>query len=137
MTVPPSHSVLLHRTFAFFLCARATSYMAFQMLAVAVGWQIYAITSSAMFLGLVGLAQFLPMFLLTLAVGHVADRYDRRTVARICQVTEGIAAIVLAWGSHGGCLTSSGILAIMVVVGAVHAFEGPTMHALLPRLVLP
>jgi len=109
--------------------------IAFQMQGVAVGWQIYALTNSALFLGLVGLAQFLPMFLLTLAVGHVADRYDRRTVARICQIIEGLAACVLAWGSHSGRLDSEGILIIMFVVGAVRAFEGPTMHALVPGLV--
>jgi MFS family permease len=109
--------------------------IAFQMQGVAVGWQIYTLTNSALFLGLVGLAQFLPMFLLTLVVGHVADRYDRRTVARICQITEGLAAVVLAWGSHSGRLGSHGILIIMFVVGAVHAFEGPTMQALVPGLV--
>ncbi len=109
--------------------------VAFQMQGVAVGWQIYALTNSALYLGLVGLAQFLPMFLLTLAVGHVADRYDRRAVARICQITEGFAAGVLAWGSHSGRLGSEGILIVMFVVGAVRAFEGPTMHALMPGLV--
>ena len=48
------------------------------MQAVAVGWQVYTLTGSAFDLGLVGLAQFLPMILLTLLVGQAADRYDRR-----------------------------------------------------------
>jgi MFS family permease len=56
---------------------------------------MYDLTGSAWYLGLVGLAQFLPMFLLTLVVGHVADRYDRRVV-RICQTVEGLAAAFLA-----------------------------------------
>ena len=76
--------------------------MAFHIQGVAVGWQIYALTGSPFYLGLVGLAQFLPMFLLTLAVGHVADRYDRRRVARLCQVLEGLAAGALALGSFRG-----------------------------------
>lgn len=135
MTVPPSHSVLLHRNFAFFLCVRATSYMAFQMLAVAVGWQIYAITSSAMYLGLVGLAQFLPMFLLTLVVGHVADRYDRRNIARICQAIEGSAVAILALASFSGWQSKETILLLIFIVGAARAFEGPTLHALLPGLI--
>ena len=68
------------------------SSIAFQMLGVAVGWQMYALTSSAWYLGLVGLAQFLPMLLLTLVAGQTADRYDRRTIARTCQFVEALAA---------------------------------------------
>ena len=127
--------VLLHRPFVFLLCARAATYMAFQMLGVAVGWQIYPITGSAMYLGLVGLAQFLPMFLLTLVVGHVADRYDRRNIARICQTIEGLSAGVLALASFGGWQSKESILLIIFIVGAARAFEGPTLHALLPGLV--
>jgi MFS family permease len=52
------------------------------MLAVAVGWHIYSLTGSPLYLGLVGLAQFLPMFVLTLIAGHAADRYDRRLIIR-------------------------------------------------------
>ncbi|HUJ17965.1 MAG TPA: MFS transporter [Nitrospirota bacterium] len=128
-------AILRHRPFVLFWFARVATMVAFQMQAVAVGWQIYALTGSALYLGLVGLAQFLPMFLLTLAVGHVADRYDRRTIARVCQFTEGLAAFALAWGSAAGWQSKESILAIMFVVGAVHAFEGPTMQSLLPGLV--
>ncbi|HXY61579.1 MAG TPA: MFS transporter, partial [Nitrospirota bacterium] len=128
-------SILRHKPFAFFWCARVSTMLAFQMQGVAVGWQIYSLTNSALYLGFVGLAQFLPMFLLTLAVGHVADRYDRRKVARLCQVVEGTAAIMLAWGSHSGWQSKESILVIMFVVGAAHAFEGPSMQALLPGLV--
>jgi MFS family permease len=130
-----AESLLRHKRFAFFWCARVSTMLAFQMQAVAVGWQIYSLTNSALYLGLVGLAQFLPMFLLTLAVGHVADRYDRRKVARLCQIVEGLAAIVLAWGSYSGWQSKESILIIMFIVGAVHAFEGPTIQALLPGLV--
>ena len=118
-----------------FLLGRMSSSIAFQMLGVAVGWQMYAITGSAWYLGLVGLAQFLPMFLLTLVVGHVADRYDRRSVARTCQFVEALAAAALAIGSYHGWLNKENMLMILCVVGTARAFEYPTMHALVPRLV--
>jgi MFS family permease len=128
-------SVLQHKPFRLFWLARVSSTLALQMQAVAVGWQIYALTGSALYLGLVGLAQFLPMFLLTLAVGHVADRYDRRRIAAVCQIIEGIALGSLAAGSFAGWLNKEAILAIVFIVGAARAFEGPTMHALVPGLV--
>ena len=76
------------------------SSVAFQMMSVAIGWQIYSITHSAFALGLVGLSQFLPMFMLTLVVGHVADRYDRRTVILTCYTVQAIATFALLWLAH-------------------------------------
>jgi len=128
-------SVLHHKSFTLFWLARASTSVAFQMQGVAVGWQVYSLTGSALYLGLVGLAQFLPMFFLTLAIGQVADRYDRRTVARSCQIVEGLAAAALALGSFSGWQSKESILAILFVVGAARAFEGPTMQALVPGLV--
>jgi MFS family permease len=131
----PGQSILHHKSFTLFWLARASTSIAFQMQAVGVGWQVYALTGSAFYLGLVGLAQFLPMCFLTLAVGQVADRYDRRTVARLCQIVEGLAAAALAFGSFSGWQSKESILAILIVVGAARAFEGPTMQALVPGLV--
>ena len=128
-------SILRHKPLALFWCARVSTTLAFQMQAVAVGWQGYELTRSAFYLGLVGLAQFLPMFLLTLAVGHVADRHDRRLVARVCQIVEGVAAGTLAFGSASGRLDRDSLLAIVFIAGAARAFEGPTMQALVPGLV--
>ena len=131
----PGPSILRQKPFTLFWLARASTSIAFQMQGVAVGWQVYALTGSAFYLGLVGLAQFLPMFFLTLAVGQVADRSDRRTVAGLCQVVEGLAAAALAFGSFSGWQSKESILAILFVVGAARAFEGPTMQALVPGLV--
>jgi MFS family permease len=128
-------SLLRHRPFAFFWCARVATSLAFQMQAVAVGWQGYALTGSAFYLGLIGLAQFLPMFLLSLVVGQVVDRFDRRRVAGLCQLIEALAVAALAAGSASGWLGREGLLAIVCVVGAARAFEGPTLHALVPGLV--
>jgi len=131
------HSLLRHKPFAFFWLARVAAAIAVQMQAVALGWQAYALTGSAFYLGLVGLAQFLPLFLLTLAVGHVADRYDRRLVGSVSQLVEAIAAGMLAFGSASGWLNKENLLAIVFVLGATQAFLGPTMQALLPGLVSP
>ncbi len=63
-----------------FWSARVLTSASFQIAAVVIGWQLYSLTSSAFDLGLVGLCQFLPMLVLTLPAGHIADRFDRRTV---------------------------------------------------------
>lgn len=105
------------------------------MLAVAVGWQIYALTKSPFFLGLVGLAHFLPMFLLTLIVGQAADRYERKKILSLCQFLQGAGAFVLAAGSYGGWLNKESILTIVFLFGAARAFELPTGQALMPNLV--
>jgi len=72
--------LLSYPAYGWFWCTRVASGVAFQMQAVAVGWQIYDLTHSPFQLGMVGLVQFAPIVLFTLIAGHVADRYDRRTV---------------------------------------------------------
>ncbi|MFM0289971.1 MFS transporter [Paraburkholderia megapolitana] len=130
-----STSPLRDPGFQRFWCARVLSSVSFQMLAVAIGWHIYALTHSAYALGLVGLAQFVPMFALTLVVGHVADRYDRRRVAAICQMLEALAACVFLIGTLGGWLTAPFIYLLAASVGAARAFESPSISSLLPGIV--
>ncbi len=130
-----SESLLHHRPFRLFWFARVCSSFAFQMQSVAIGWQVYALRGSAFDLGLVGLAQFLPILLLTLAAGHVADRYDRRRIVATCQLVEAAASAVLALGTAFGWLDVNKIFAIVGVVGAARAFESPTLSALMPGLV--
>ena len=79
-----------------FWCARICSTVSFQVAGVAVGWQVYALTRSTFALGMVGLVQFMPMLLLTLVVGQVADRFNRKTIISICQVVEGSTLALLA-----------------------------------------
>jgi MFS family permease len=128
-------SLLAQRPFVLFWTARVCATVAYQMLGVAVGWQIYEMTGSAFQLGLVGLVEFVPVVVLSLLAGHLADRYDRRQIIRICQSVEAVAAAVLALGSAGGWLSTAGILAIVFVIGSARAFELPTLHALVPGLV--
>src|SRR6186997_2540915 len=102
MINPAPETLLHHRPFALYWSARIFSSMAFQMLGVAVGWQMYALTGSALDLGLVGLAQFVPQISLVLIAGHVADRYDRRVVLQLCRGVQVLAAAAIALGSLDG-----------------------------------
>jgi MFS family permease len=109
--------------------------MAYQMQAVAIGWQVYDFTGSALALGLVGLTQFIPGFALSLVVGQIADRYDRRRVLRLCQGVEALATAALALGSLLHVLDTGALFAAVFVIGAARACEQPTLHALMPQLV--
>jgi hypothetical protein len=122
-------------SFVHFLYARFGASMAYQIVSVAVGWQIYALTGDAFDLGLIGLAQFLPMLVLTLIVGHVADRYDRRRIVAICMATETAAALVLAGVSIAGVANAPIVYAVVIVISSARAFEAPTLPALIPAVV--
>jgi MFS family permease len=109
--------------------------LALHMQTVAIGWQLYALTDSALDLGLVGLVQFVPTVALTLVVGQVADRFDRRLVVVTCELAQAAGTVALALGSLGGWLQRDGILTVVTVIGAARAFENPARAALLPQLV--
>lgn len=126
-----------HPAFVLFWLARVASTIGFQMQAVAVAWQVYDITGSAFALGMVGLAQFVPALVLTLLVGHVADRYDRARIVRACQAAQCLTVAALAFACIWNGLALAGIFAAIVMLGATRAFEMPTMQALLPNLVPP
>src|SRR5712672_869826 len=133
----PLPSLKRHKPFALFWVMRVTTTGAYFMQAVAIGWQIYDMTGNPLDLGLVGLVQFFPLVLLAVVVGQIIDRYDRRAIARSCQVVKAVCALVLAVGSAGGWLGRDAILGILLVVGTARAFETPTLHALLPGLLPP
>lgn len=122
-------------SFAKYWSSRILSSTSFQMLSVAIGWQMYDLTKDAFSLGFVGLAQFLPMVLLTFVVGQVADRFERRKIVYLCQFIEGIIAVLLLLGTLYGWLGRNEILVAAAVLGACRAFEGPSSTALLPMLV--
>ncbi|EJL94321.1 arabinose efflux permease family protein [Herbaspirillum sp. CF444] len=132
-----TEQLLHHRSFCLFWLASVASTIALQMQIVAVGWQVYQLTHSAFDLGIVGLVQFIPSLFLVFIVGHVADRHDRRQVARLSILVEAIAAGLLAAGSIGGWLNKEAIFAIVFVIGAGRAFSKPTMSAMLPTLMPP
>lgn len=120
-----------------FLLSRTFSNLAFQMQAVAIGWQVYGITGSAFALGMVGLAEFVPGLLLAFVVGHVADRFNRRLIVQICQVVQALAIAALAIATTFGVITTHWIFAAIFVIGCASAFVAPTRQAMLPALVPP
>jgi MFS family permease len=128
-------SVLRHRPFLLYWSARTCAAIGFQMLGVAVAWQMYSLTGSAFDLGLIGLMQFLPSAALMLVAGQVADRSDRRRLLQICQAVEGLAAAALALASVSGWVTKELILAAVFIFGVGRAFEAPTQQTLLPAVV--
>ena len=121
--------------FRHFLLARMGSSFAYQIVSVALGWQIYALTGNPLDLGLIGLAQFLPMVALTLFVGQAADRYDRRVIVALCMALEAICAVGLAVSSLEDAGGVPLLYGIVILMSAARAFEAPTLPALLPALV--
>ena len=96
LPVADPNGLLRHKPLLLFVAARSFSEFAWQITTVAVGWQIYQLTGSAFYLGMVGLVQFVPNALLVFIAGHAADRYDRRRVVQLCQFAQAIAAMYLA-----------------------------------------
>jgi MFS family permease len=127
--------LLRHGPFVRFVYVRIAASVALQMQAVAIGWQMYALTGSSFQLGLVGLVQFIPAVALFLPTGHAADRYDRRWVSATAQVVEATAVAVLAAATAGGWLSPGLLLAMAFVVGAGRAFEQPSLQSVLPNIV--
>lgn len=124
-----------HRPFLAFWLARVFTASGFQMLTVAIGWHLYQLTGNVLDLGLVGLVEFAPRVLFMLHTGHVADRYDRRKVAALCQSLQGLIALALAVGSATDNVTRELIFALAFLLGATRSFEMPATQALLPNVV--
>ena len=130
-----SLAVLRHAQFARFALCRFMTTMSWQMLAVAVGWHVYALTHDPLALGLVGLSEFLPFLLLVMVGGHVADHADRRDVLVIAWSIEALCIGVLLWLSLAGGRAVWPIYLVIVAFGSTRAFYAPAMQALTPTLV--
>jgi MFS family permease len=107
-----------------------------QMQSVAVGWEIYERTNSAMSLGLVGLVQAIPVILLSLPAGQIADRYNRRVILLIALVLSSLCSLGLAVLSyqHGPV---EWMYLLLLGFGIIGAFTGPATASILPQLVPP
>jgi MFS family permease len=127
--------LLRHRSFVRFWGARTSTNGAYQMQAVAVGWQLYDLTHDPFDLGLVGLMQFFPVGLFALVIGQAADHFDRRMIAGTCQVVKAICAALFTLGTLKGWLDREAILLLILVSGTARAFEMPTLHSILPGIV--
>ncbi|HUL96132.1 MAG TPA: MFS transporter [Usitatibacter sp.] len=132
---PESASAPLSRSFRFFLWTRFTSTAANQILLVALGWQMYDLTGSALDLGLVGLFQLVATLVVTLPAGHLADHVDRRKLLAAAIGFQAVAAGALAWGSHAGWISREAILGLSTLIGVMRALQMPASQALIPKLV--
>ena len=128
-------AALRHRDFTLFLFAKFFTSVASQMLVVAVGWQVYALTGRLMDLGLIGLSQFLPFVALALFAGHTADRYDRRRVLVLCNVALLFCAAALLWMTLDRVSTAWPIFVVLGGLGIARAFHAPAAQAIMPNLV--
>jgi len=130
-----SGGLLQQQPFVLFWLARVSTTIGYQMLALVIGWQLYQLTNSAFDLGLVGLIQFVPAVILTLLIGHTADRYDRRLIIRAAQATYGLAAALITAALIAGVLSRDILFGVVFLIGSARAFEVPTGSALVPALV--
>jgi MFS family permease len=130
-----SSSLLQQRPFVLLWLARVFSTVGYHMLALTIGWQLYELTNSAFDLGLVGLIQFIPAVVLTLLIGHAADRYDRRLIVRGSYAVYAFTAVMIAAALLTGTLNRDLLFAAVFLLGCGRAFELPTAHAIVPTLV--
>ncbi|MFT8764430.1 MAG: MFS transporter, partial [Gluconobacter potus] len=114
------------------IVGRIFSQLSATTMTIAIGWQIYALTHDVASLGYLGLAQFLPMVPLTFVAGHVADRFNRRSIVLICQVCEILATATLAFGAAFHLLTTGAIYTFAAFYGVLRSFEMPCQQAFLP-----
>lgn len=128
-------SSLRHRGFAFFIAMRIISQFGTQIVAVAVGWQVYDLTRNPADLGLVGLFQFAPALLLVLVTGAVIDRFNRRVISAICLSGEGFCAAAILFFTWQGSISVSMIFFLLVLFGTFRAFVNPATQSLVPNLV--
>ena len=128
--------------FRAFWLARLTATVAQMAMVIVIGWQVYDIArhtmdpkSAALRLGIIGLVQFAPLFLLTLVTGWAADRVDRRWIARASVTLELLCAVALGWFAWSHTTTLEALYVVAALLGVARAFAGPALGALAPNLV--
>ena len=130
------------RDYVQFWLARVAGTLGVQIQSVALGWQMYAtaretmdVAQSAFYVGMIGLAAFIPVFFLALPAGETADRYDRRVVLLLCYLGEIATAVILACAAIFDFVSIPLLLVLSALFGASRAFMGPASTALGPMLV--
>ncbi len=137
----PSHPFRI-RDYRLFWFARLASTIANTMLVVVIGIHVYdiarqtmSIEAASFWLGMIGLAQFLPLFLLTLVAGYVADRMDRRWIVRVMLAMEVVCAGALAALEWWEAMSLVPLFFVAVLLGIGRAFSGPALSSFAPNLV--
>ncbi|HEV7236065.1 MAG TPA: MFS transporter, partial [Ktedonobacteraceae bacterium] len=130
-----SWSVLRNRNFALLFYGQLVSSAGTQMQVVAVAWQVYLLTHSAIALGAIGLVQAIPRILFSLIGGVFADAFDRRKMLLIIEVTLASTSTVLALCTIFNVINLWIIYAVVLISASVSSFEFPTRQAIVPSLV--
>ena len=135
-------ALLKRRDFVLFWAARMAATLGVQIQSVALGWQMYSVAretmsvaQSAYYVGMIGLAAFVPVFLLALPAGEAADRHDRRIILLFCYLGEIATAVILAAAAIFHFASIPLLLALSALFGASRAFMGPASTAMGPMLV--
>ena len=123
------------RSFRNYQMARFAVILGAEAQSVAVAWQIYQITHSALLLGGTGLALFLPGILFVLPAGHAADRYNRKRIILACYTLQAAATAVLFFLAYRETHSVIAVYSTLFFVGLGRAFSGPASSAILPTLV--
>ena len=132
-----SPSIYRERDLNLFVGSRFLSTVAIQVQSVAIGWQIYDMERTPLALGLVGLCQFLPMFLLTLPAGDITDRFNQRRVYSLAALLQAVCSALFLLLSIFSPNTAWPFYLVLVLFGAARGFAGPSGSSLLPFLVPP
>ena len=123
------------RDFRRYQLARVAAILGAEAQAVAVAWQVYAITHRALDLGYTGLALFLPGLIFLFPAGHAADRFDRRRIILICYSLQIFCTASLVMLARANTRSILEIYAVLFLIGTGRAFSGPAATALIPHLV--
>ena len=134
-TSSPSANAFAYPAYLKYFISRVGHSFALQIVSTAIGWQIYAITHQAIYLAYVGLAVFLPVLLLVLPSGYVADHYDRRWVSIACFALEALAVVGLLVFSMGAQTVVWPVFVYLALLGVASAFGNPAASAIVPNLL--
>ncbi len=126
---------LRHRPYRFYWVARVLVRLALEMQITAVSWQVYELTGRALFLGLVGLAQFGPFLILFPLSGTAADRLSRKRILLGAVFVQTLCATGFFLLTFSGKASFPAIFAILVALGITRAFQAPSLQAIVPLLV--
>ncbi|ARM14274.1 MULTISPECIES: MFS transporter [Rhizobium] len=124
-----------HSSYTRFFFARFLLSFSQQIVSVAVGWQMYDQTGRAIYLGLIGLVQFLPSLLLILVTGSVADRHNRRVIAALCSLVSALCTLALLIMTATDTFAPWPVFAVLLIFGIERAFMSPAVQSLAPNLV--
>ena len=134
-TLSPARQALSHPDFARYAYGRFAATLAWQMIDVVLGYQMWKLTRNEAYLGYIGLAQFLPFVVLLLPGGQIADRFDRRLIIALAYSLELIAAAALLVFTLSGKTAAYPLFIIAALLGVGRAFWAPAGQSMVPNLV--